>query len=307
MKGHRWTTEHIPDLTEKVVIVTGANTGIGFEAAREFSRKGAETILACRDEIKANKALWNIRKEIPEAKVRYLHLDLSSLSSVKQFAEKIRKDYSRLDVLVNNAGIILYPYRTTEDGFESQLGINHLGHFALTGHLIDLIAKTEGSRIVNVSSLIYTLGKLDFENFLFENGKGFSRTGAYSRSKLANLLFTYELDRKFKSANLDALAVAAHPGYAYTDFGRRRFFRSLKFIFYPLVKLITQSPNLGALPLVRAAVDPEVKGGDFYGPGGRGQRKGFPVKIKSNGESHKEEDARKLWLVSEELTGIKYL
>ena len=173
--------------------------------------------------------------------------------------------------------------------------------------ITDLIANTEGARIVNVSSLGYQLGRMDFDNLLFEKGRGFSRTRAYSRSKLANLLFTYELDRKLRQANLTALAVAAHPGFSYTDFGRRTFFRSLKYIFYPLVRIITQSPALGALPSIRAAVDPEAKGADFYGPGGRKERKGFPVRVQSNGVSHNTEDARRLWLVSEELTGVRYL
>ena len=307
MKDHRWTTDQIPDLNGKVIIVTGANTGIGFQAAREFSRKGAETILACRNETKASKAVRTIKREIPEAKVRYLYLDLGSLRSVQQFAEKIRKEYSRLDVLLNNAGIILLPYRTTEDGFESHMGINHLGHFALTGHLLDLIKRTDGSRVINVSSLINNVGKMDFENLLFDGGKGFSRVRAYGRSKLANLLFTYELDRKFKKADFNALAVAAHPGFSYTDLGRWRFFRSLKYIFFPIINLVTQNPNMGALPSVRAAVDPEVSGGDFYGPGGRRERKGSPVRVRSGEASYDAEDARKLWLLSEELTGIKYL
>jgi NAD(P)-dependent dehydrogenase (short-subunit alcohol dehydrogenase family) len=229
------------------------------------------------------------------------------LSSVQQFAENIRKQYSRLDVLLNNAGIILFPYRTTEDGFESHMGINHLGHFALTGHLLDLIAKTDGARVINVSSLINNVGKMDFENFLFDGGKGFSRIGAYGRSKLANLLFTYELDRRFRNENLSALAVAAHPGFSYTDLGRWRFFRSLKYILFPIINLVTQNPNMGALPSVRAAVDPEVSGGDFYGPGGRRERKGFPVRVRSGEASHDADDAKKLWLLSEELTGIKYL
>jgi len=307
MKDHRWTTDQIPDLYGKVVIVTGANTGIGFQAAREFSRKGAETILACRNETKAGKAVRKIKKEMPGAKVRYLYLDLGSLRSVQQFAENIRKQYSRLDVLLNNAGIILYPYKTTEDGFESHMGINHLGHFALTGHLLDLIKRTDGARVINVSSLINSVSKMDFENLLFDGGKGFSRIGAYARSKLANLLFTYELDRKFKKADFHAMAVAAHPGFSYTDLGRWRFFRGLKYIFFPIINLVTQKPNMGALPSVRAAVDPEVSGGEFYGPGGRRERKGFPVKVRSGEASHDAEDARKLWLASEELTGIKYL
>jgi len=307
MKGHHWTTDQIPDLNGKVIIVTGANTGIGFQAAREFSRKGAETILACRNEIKAIKAIGAIKREIPEAKVRYLPLDLGSLRSVQQFAENIRKQYSRLDVLLNNAGIILFPYRTTQDGFESHMGINHLGHFALTGHLLELIVKTDGARVINVSSLASSAGKMDFENFQFDGGKGFSRIRAYGRSKLANLLFTYELDRKFKQANIHALAVAAHPGFSYTDLGRWRFFRSLKYVFFPVINLVTQNPKMGALPSVRAAVDPDVKGGEFFGPGGRKERKGSPVRVSSNGASYNVEDANKLWLVSEELTGTKYL
>lgn len=307
MKGSTWTKDQIPGLEGKVVVVTGANTGIGFEAAMEFSRKGAETILACRNEKKALKASEKIKRQVPEALVRYFHLDLGDLSSVKKFAENIRKHYSQLDILLNNAGVILYPYRITKDGFESQMGINHLGHFALTGLLIDLIAKTKGTRIVNVSSLGYRRGKMDFENFLFDGGKDFSRIKAYSRSKLANLLFTFELDRKFKKANLNALSVAAHPGFSYTDLGRWRFFRTLYYVFFPIIKLVTQSPNMGALPSVRAAVDPEVKGGEYFGPGGRKERKGFPVRVQSNGASHNEEDAKQLWTISENLTGIKYL
>jgi NAD(P)-dependent dehydrogenase (short-subunit alcohol dehydrogenase family) len=307
MRKSRWNTDQIPDLTGKVIIVTGANTGIGFQAAFEFARKGAETVLACRNEKKALKAIRRIKKGLPEARVRFLQLDLGSLKSVHQFAENIKKLYSRLDVLLNNAGIILYPYRITEDGFESQIGINHLGHFALTGLLLGLIEKTDGARVVLVSSIGHRMGTLDFENFLYEGGRGYSRTGAYGRSKLANLLYTYELNRRFRKANIHALAVAAHPGYSYTDFGRRSLFKSLRFIFYPLILLVTQSSSMGALPSLLAAVDPEVNGTDYFGPGGKRERKGFPVKVLSNEASHNADDARKLWELSEELTGVKYL
>ncbi|MGW8317485.1 MAG: oxidoreductase [Bacteroidales bacterium] len=303
----RWDAAQVPDLTGKVVIVTGGNTGIGFQAASQMAGKGAETILACRNETKARSALRHIKRKMPEAKVLYEHLDLASLSSIRRFADRFMERFSRLDILLNNAGIILKPYRTTEDGFESQIGINHLGHFALTGLLMERIAGTDGARVVNVSSRIYRKGKLDFENFLYRSGDGFTRVGAYSRSKLANLLFTYELDRRFRSANLNAKAAAAHPGYSYTDFGRAGLFRVLKVIFYPLVITVTQNAARGALSSLRASVDPAVEGGDFYGPGGIWEIKGYPVRINSNGASHHMEDARLLWELSEEMTGIRYL
>ena len=307
MGRYKWTPDQIPDLSGKVIIVTGANTGIGFHASWEFARKGAETILACRNEQKALKAIGLIRKEIPKASVRFMQLDLGSLRSIHQFTEAFRKEYDRLDVLLNNAGIILYPYRTTEDGFESQIGVNHLGHFALTGLLIDLISRTDGARVVNVSSKGHRMGRMDFDNFMFDGGRDYSRIGAYGRSKLANLLFTYELDGRFKQKGINALSLAAHPGFSYTDLGRRRFFRTLWYFFFPVIKLITQSASMGALPSVRAAVDPDVQGTDYFGPDGRRERKGYPVKVSSNGASHNPEDAKKLWEISEELTGIKYL
>lgn len=302
-----WDTMQMPDLNGKVVIVTGGNTGIGLQAAIAFARMGAETILACRNEAKALRAVRQIKRDIPEARVRFLHLDLGNLGSVHRFAQSFRASYSRLDILLNNAGLILNPYRTTDDGFESQMGVNHLGHFALTGLLMDIISKTDGARVVNVSSRIYRRGRMDFDNFQYASGKGYSRIGAYSRSKLANLIFTYELDRRFRKASINAKAVAAHPGYSYTDFGRARFFKVLRYMFYPLVVAITQSSASGALPSLRASVDPGVKGGDFLGPGGRFEIKGYPVKVRSNGASHNKKDAFLLWEISEELTGVSYL
>lgn len=305
MSNNKWTAENIPDLSGKVFIVTGANTGLGFESAKEFARKGAETILACRNKEKAAKAIERIKEEIPEGIVKFMQLDLGSLKSIHQFTESFKQQYSRLDVLLNNAGIMMDPYRTTEDGFESQVGINHLGHFALTGLLYDLIAKTAGARVVNVSSTGHRMGEMDFDNFLYEDGKGYSRTGAYGRSKLANLLFTYELERRFKKANINAIAVAAHPGMSRTDLGRSGLLRMVRFFLYPLSTLMVQSAAMGALPEIRASVDPEVKGGDYYGPG-RGERGGYPVRVESNEASHNKEDAKKLWEVSEKLTGVKF-
>lgn len=306
MKPEKWTPHDIPDLSGRVIIVTGANTGIGYQAANLFLKHGAETILACRNGAKAGAAIKTIRRKLPGAKARYLELDLGKLESVARFAEEFKNLYSRLDVLVNNAGIILHPYSLTDDGFESHIGINYLGHFALTGQLMGVIQKTEGARIVNVSSRVYKKGTMDFENFMFSNGQGFTRLAAYGRSKLAQLLFTYELDRRFQLANLDAKALAAHPGYTFTDFGRRTAAAILKYSFYPLVRIVTQLPSRGALPTVRAAVDPGLKGADFYGPSGRFEIKGYPAKVQSNGASQNREDAAKLWAVSEELTGIQF-
>jgi NAD(P)-dependent dehydrogenase (short-subunit alcohol dehydrogenase family) len=197
------------------------------------------------------------------------------------------------------------PYNKTKDGFESQMGTNHFGHFALTGLLLDLLKKTEDARIVNVSSLGHRNGELDFNNLLFENG-GYKPTQAYYNSKLANLLFTYELQRKFETHDLDIISVAAHPGGSATNLMRyvekKLWFRILK----PLLYILAQSASMGTLPEVRASVDPNVKGGEYYGPGGRREFKGYPVRVESNGVSHNKEDAKKLWEVSERLTKIKY-
>jgi NAD(P)-dependent dehydrogenase (short-subunit alcohol dehydrogenase family) len=296
----RWTTDKIPDLTGKLIIVTGANSGIGFEATKEFARKGAETILACRNMDKTKKASDRIKKKIPDAKTVIMQLDLSSLKSIKDFAGEFKKNYFSLDVLLNNAGIMFVPYRTTSEGFESQVGVNHLGHFALTGLLFDLLANTPGARVVNVSSNGHRMGKMDVDNYIYKDGKGYSRLGAYGRSKLSNLLFTYELDRRFKTANIDAIAVGAHPGISNTNLIRQWYFKVLK----PIVFLTTQSAYMGALPSMRAATDPDVKGSDYYGPGGRGEQRGYPTKVESNGASHNKEDAIRLWNLSEKLTGV---
>jgi NAD(P)-dependent dehydrogenase (short-subunit alcohol dehydrogenase family) len=304
--NNQWTQNDIPNLTGRVIIVTGANSGIGFEAAKELARKGAQTILACRSMDKAQTALDQILAEIPTAKAEIMQLDLANQKSIRQLADAFKAKYDRLDVLTNNAGVMWTPYSKTKDGFETQFGTNHLGHFALTGLLIDHLLKTPRARVVNVSSLGHRAGVMDFDNLMFEGGKGYSRHGAYSRSKLANLLFTYELQRKFDAINADAIAAAAHPGGTSTNLSRhvedRWYFRALR----PLMELIAQSAAMGALPTLRAAVDPEVKGGQYYGPGGFREYRGYPVLVQSNGASHNLEDAKRLWEVSEELTGVTY-
>lgn len=294
----------MPDLTGKVIIVTGANSGIGYEAAKEFARKGAQTILACRSMDKAETALAQIQAEIPDAPAEILQLDLASQASVHRFVDEFKAKYDRLDVLVNNAGIMWVSYGTTEDGFESQFGTNHLGHFALTGLLIDLLLKTPRSRVVNVCSSGHRTGNLDFDNLMFTGGQGYSRHRAYSRSKLANLLFTNELQRRYEAIGADAIATAAHPGGLNTNLGRHVEDRWYMRVSRPLLERMIQGADMGALPTIRAAIDPQAKGGDYYGPDGLMEQGGYPVLVQSSKASHNVADAQKLWQVSEKLTGV---
>jgi len=306
--NNNWTTNDIPDLTGKVIIVTGANSGIGYEAAKEFARKGAQTILACRSVDKAQRALNQIRAEIPNAKVEFMQLNLASQKSIHAFAETFKSKFDRLDVLVNNAGIMMVSYGRTENGFEQQFGTNHLGHFALTGLLIDLLKSTPNSRVVNVSSNGHHQGYMDFNNLMFENGKGYSRMGAYARTKLANLLFTYELHRRFEASGINSIATAAHPGLTNTALADHFFgVKFLRPILQPVLRRVLQNASMGALPTLRAAVDPTTRGGQYYGPDGPGETRGYPIAVRSNRASHNESDARQLWDISESLTGIKFL
>jgi NAD(P)-dependent dehydrogenase (short-subunit alcohol dehydrogenase family) len=304
--SEKWTTTNIPDLTGKVIIVTGANSGIGYEAAKEFARKRARTILACHDMAKAQGALDQIQAEIPNAQVEIMQLDLASLTSVRQFAEAFRSRFDRLDVLLNNAGIMMSPYHTTKDGFEVQLGTNHLGHFALTGLLIDLLRKTPDSRIVSISSGGHRFGKMDFENLMYEGGRGYSPTRAYGRSKLANLLFTYELQRQFEASRVSTIAVAAHPGGSHTNLNRYIKGKWWARLMKPVMDRMMQSAAMGALPSIRAATDLDITGGQYFGPGGLMEQRGYPVVVQSNEASHNEADARRLWRISEQLTGVRY-
>lgn len=302
-----WKIDNMPDLQEKVVIVTGGNSGLGFESVKAFVRKGAKVILACRSVEKGEQARLKILKEVPAAKIETAELDLTDLESVRRFAKAFQKNHSRLDVLLNNAGIMTTPYFQTKDGFEGQIGTNHLGHFALTGLLLGLIRKTPKSRVVNVSSVAHQAGKLNFDNLLFENGTGYSPMKAYGDSKLANLLFTYELQRFFEKNHINSISVAAHPGVSQTDLFRhldkKWYFR----LIYPGFRMISQKSEAGVLPQLLAATDLHVRGGDFYGPGGFMQLKGYPVKVSSNGASRNIENAARLWKISEELTGVRFV
>ena len=302
---HKWTAANIPDLTGKVVAVTGASSGIGFEAAKEFARKGAETILACRSPERGQRAVDAIRAEVPGARADLMLLDLASLASIERFAVAFSKRYSRLDVLANNAAVMGGPYAQTEDGFERQVGTNHLGHFALTGRLLDVLLATPEARVVNVSSLAHRRGQIDLDDLLYEKG-GYGGWTAYFRTKLLNLLFTYELQRRFERAGAEAHSLAAHPGFTATHLGDDLANRWKFEWWYRLFNVLVQGPAMGALPTLRAATDPEAKGGQYYGPRGLFEERGRPVVVTSSEASHNEADARRLWAISEELTGVRY-
>jgi len=306
MSKQKWTANNIPDLTGKVIIVTGGNSGLGYESVKAFAGSGANVIMTCRSLDKGTKAKDDILKGNPSGSIELEELNLSDLSSIRHFAAEFKTKHKRLDILLNNAGIMMTPYSLTKDGFESQFGTNHIGHFALTGLLMEVIKKTQDSRVVNVSSLAHKKGKIDFNNLLDDNGSSYAPMKAYQRSKFANLLFTYELQRRFELNNLNTIAVAAHPGVSMTNLAKHLENTIMYKIFMLISGIFTHSPNMGALPQIRASVDPEVKGGQYYGPDEMREMKGDPVLVQSTKASHNEENARKLWEVSEKLTGVKF-
>ncbi|NNK07691.1 MAG: SDR family NAD(P)-dependent oxidoreductase, partial [Myxococcales bacterium] len=278
MSKQSWTAEQLGDQSGRIAIVTGANSGIGFETARVLAEKGATVVMACRNLDKANPKAEEIRTANPGAMVEVMQLDLSDLESVKRFAQEFRGKYQRLDLLINNAGIMVPPYGQTAQGFETQFGVNHLGHFALTGALLGLITNTPGSRIVTVSSVAHLFGKIDFSDLNWENG--YKAQAAYGQSKLANLLFTYELQRRLAAAGKDTLAVAAHPGWTETNLQVHA--KGVKF----LNRFLAQAPPMGALPTLYAATAPDVNGAEYFGPSGFLEMNGPPKKVKSNRRSH---------------------
>jgi NAD(P)-dependent dehydrogenase (short-subunit alcohol dehydrogenase family) len=306
-KGERWTAADVPDQQGRTAVVTGANTGIGFEAARVLAERGATVVLACRDLDKADAAAARITAAAPGAKVSTVRLDLASLASVREAAERVRASHERLDLLINNAGLMIPPYGQTEDGFELQFGTNHLGHFALTGLLLDRLLPVPGSRIVTVSSMGHRQGTINFDDLQSQNG--YRRTAAYGQSKLANLMFTYDLQRRLAATGAQTIAVAAHPGGSRTELMRHtsavmRVLASRRLRL--LNSWVMQSAEMGALPTLRAAVDPAVRGGEYYGPGRAFEVTGFPVRVDSNKRSHDIDVQRRLWTVSEQLTGVTY-
>ncbi|NOQ75731.1 MAG: SDR family NAD(P)-dependent oxidoreductase [Crocinitomix sp.] len=295
--------ESIPTQKGRVAIVTGANTGLGYETALEFARKEIKVILACRNEKKAMDAKKRIEAVVPNAELEFIPLDLMDLASVRIFAGTFKKSYNRLDLLINNAGIMIPPLQKTKDDFESQMGVNYFSHFLLTGLLIDLLNATEGSRIVSLSSKAHETGVIDFDNLNAE--KSYSKMVAYSQSKLACILFTQELNRRLKAAHSGTISVAAHPGVSRTDLGRH-IPKLAYYLLMPIFLLITHSSAKGALPTIMAALDKDVQGGDYFGPVGFKEMKGPPAKVKAKPRAYDAEIAVKLWEVSEELTDFKF-
>jgi NAD(P)-dependent dehydrogenase (short-subunit alcohol dehydrogenase family) len=295
----QWTTEAIGDLSGRLAIVTGANTGIGFVTALELARHGADVVLACRDVHKAGKAVERIRAERPGARLRALPLDLAMLASVRTFAAGFLAEHGRLDLLINNAGVMMPPLGRTAEGFELQFGTNHLGHFALTGLLMNRLLATRGSRVVTVASLAHRAGRIAFDD-LHWTRRRYAAWRAYGASKLANLLFTHALQRRLDANGATVTAVAAHPGWTQTELSRHSRWMDL---FGPWMAM---SADQGALPTLRAATDPAARGGDYFGPDGWFQVRGAPVAVQPRARARDDAAAERLWQVSEELTGVRF-
>jgi NAD(P)-dependent dehydrogenase (short-subunit alcohol dehydrogenase family) len=302
--SQKWTAADTPDQRGRVAVITGANSGIGFEAAAVLAGKGAHVVLAVRDVAKGEQAAARIRDRYPGTDLTLQELDLASLDSVRAAARDLKAAYPQISLLVNNAGVSATPKASTKDGFELQFGTNHLGHFLLTGLLLDHLLPVADSRIVTVSSLGHRVrSAIDFDDLQSE--RRYDPFAAYGRSKLANLLFTYELQRRLTANHEATIAVAAHPGSSRTELLRSSpaWLRISSALLGPL---IFQSPRMGALPTLRAATDPSVRGGQYYGPGGFAEQRGYPKCVQSSAQSHDKELQQRLWTVSEELTGISY-
>ncbi|MBH23232.1 MAG: short-chain dehydrogenase [Myxococcales bacterium] len=304
----RWTAEQIPEQRGRVVVITGANSGIGLEAARALAREGAHVVLACRNQAKGRDALQRLQRELPDAQLELGSLDLADLASIRAFAAHVRETHERLDLLINNAGVMALPYRKTADGFEMQLGTNHLGHFALTGLLLAPLLNAEAARVVTVSSQAHRVGAIRFSDLHGE--QGYDKWRAYGQSKLANLLFAYELQRRLKRAGASAISVACHPGYSGTNLqmvGPQMSGSSLTERIMNLGNsLLAQSAAMGALPTLYAATAPHVRGGDYIGPSGPMEMRGHPVHVASTARSHDRATAQRLWALSEEMTQVRF-
>jgi len=303
--SEKWTTADMPDQTGRLAVVTGANSGIGLIAARELARAGADVVLACRNTGKGADAEREIRVAAPEAKVSVARLDLADLGSVREFASAFAEEHDGLDLLINNAGIMAPPRSTTADGFETQFGTNHLGHFALTGLLLDTLNARPAPRVVTLSSGAHKMGKIRFDDLQSE--RSYKRWPAYGQSKLANLLFTFELDRRARAAGLALKAVAAHPGYAATNLQSAGTTNPVELLSMKVLnKVVAQSADAGALPTLYAATVADLPGGSYIGPGGPGEMRGHPKLVGSSGAANDVEAAERLWEVSEALTGVTF-
>ncbi|MGW4099984.1 SDR family NAD(P)-dependent oxidoreductase [Mycobacterium sp. NPDC004974] len=295
----KWTTADIPDQSRRTAVVTGANTGLGLETAKALAAKGAHVVLAVRNLDKGEAAVEWISRSVPQADLELQRLDLGSLASVREAAAEIKAKHDTIDLLINNAGVMYPPKETTADGFELQFGTNHLGHFALTGLLLDRLLPVTGSRVVTVSSIGHRIqAAIHFDDLQWEHS--YSRVGAYGQSKLANLLFTYELQRRLTGRHTTALA--AHPGGSDTEL--MRHLPGILQSAIPLLRPLFQDAAAGALPTLRAVTDPGALGGQYFGP--HLTTRGYPKVVPSSDQSHDVELQRRLWAVSEELSGVTY-
>ena len=299
-----WTENDVPDQSGRIAIVTGANTGLGFETAKVLAARGATVVIAVRNVEKGNAAAAQILGAVPRADIRVQPLDLGSLQSVRTAAAELKESYPRIDLLINNAGVMYPPKQTTKDGFELQFGTNHLGHFALTGLLLENLLPVPGSRVVVVASVAHNIrAAIHFDDLQWE--RSYNRVAAYGQAKLANLMFAYELQRRLATAGAETIAVAAHPGVSNTELMRHIPGASLPFVD-KLTGLVTNSPAMGALATLRAATDPGVSGGQYYGPDGFRELWGHPVLVSSSKQSHDVAVQERLWTVSEQLTGVRF-
>ncbi|MFT5820715.1 MAG: NAD(P)-dependent dehydrogenase (short-subunit alcohol dehydrogenase family) [Crocinitomix sp.] len=299
MAKSNWNTENISDQAGKTIIITGASSGLGKEAAKVLAEKNATVVMAVRNVKKGETVAAEIRKAFPNAKIQVQELDLNNSTSIKSFADNYSASHNQLDILINNAGIMMCPYSKTDDGFEIQMGTNHFGHFALTGHLMPLLIKTNNSRLVVTSSIAHRQGNIDFSDINWESRK-YKTTKAYSDSKLANLYFAYELaERQQEDANYPTIT-AAHPGWTKTELDRHSGLAKF------LGNIVAQTVQMGTLPTLRAATDIDSKSGDYYGPAKMMEMRGNPLVVKSTPLSHDKNLAKKLWDLSEEMTGVSY-
>jgi len=304
----KWTSADIPDQTGRTVLVTGGNSGLGFHTCRLLAAKGARVLLASRSSQRGDQARTDILQTIPGAQLEVIDLDLADLDSVRHCAATLRNELDRLDILVNNAGVMAIPRQETAQEFERQFGVNHLGHFALTGALLPLLLETTASRIVNVSSMAHRNGRMNFSDL--HSTRSYSRFGAYSQSKLANLLFTLELQSRLESKNAATICVSAHPGWAATRLQyaapNETGSRFELVLMRTLNALLAQSAEQGALPQLYAATSAEVRGGDYIGPDGWMGMRGYPHKLRAKETAYDEEAARELWRVSVNLTAEQF-
>ncbi len=298
-----FSLDKIPSQAGRIAIVTGANSGLGYETTLGFARKGIKVIMACRNQNKAEEAKANILQLVPEAALEIMLLYLKNLDSVRNFAKQYIQTYSQLDLLINNAGIMIPPFSKTKDGFESQMGVNYLSHFLLTNLLFPLLNSTKGSRVVTLSSIAHKKAKINFNNLNSENH--YSKMDAYGQSKLACLMFTFELARRIDENKRSVIAVSSHPGVSNTNLSQ--FIPNwIMTLSSPLLPFFTHQPDKAAQPSLMAALDSHVSNGDYYGPTGFNEMKGDPGKAKVAPQAHDKEVAKRLWEVSEKLTGSKF-